>query len=131
MGIHIIERFVKRSTSQVGEVAKYTPYSSRAINATRLFVEGLPEQLIQEHTGHSSLAVGTYKRTSAQLKENVSKVLQKQTLLRPTLNFLALDSSEPVPTTSKHSSPTTTTDQPFPKVDVQVDGSNVSIKINF
>lgn len=77
VGIHPIENFLRDLTKQVGEVGRYTPHSLRATNATRLFQQGVPEQLIMEQTGHSSLAVRSYKRTTTDLKQTVSKVLQK------------------------------------------------------
>ena len=59
---------------KVGEAGHYTPHSLRTNAATRLFQAGVSEQLIQEQTGHSSLAVRRYKRTCSAQKESVCKV---------------------------------------------------------
>ena len=52
-----------------------TNHSLKATAATRLYSRGLDEQLIQEITGHKSLAVRKYKRTPSNLKRKVSDVL--------------------------------------------------------
>ena len=42
----------------------YTNHSLRATAATRLYQNDVDEQIIQEFTGHHSIAVREYKRTS-------------------------------------------------------------------
>ena len=55
----------------------YTNNSLRRSCATRLYDSGVPEQLIQETTGHwSSDGVRTYKCTSSALKREASEILQ-------------------------------------------------------
>ncbi len=54
----------------------FTNHSLRATAATRLYAAGVDEQLITEKTGHRSTAVRTYKRTSDEQQEEVSKILQ-------------------------------------------------------
>ena len=57
--------------------AQYTCHSLRRSGATRLYDSGVPEQLIQETTGHrSSDGVRTYKCTSSALKREASEILQ-------------------------------------------------------
>ena len=70
-------------------------HSLRAGCATRMYDNGLDEQLICERTGHRSVAVRSYKRTSScQLKEvfdalyenvgeNVPKVAKTETVTSP------------------------------------------------
>ena len=52
-----------------------TNHSLRATAATRLYSRGVDEQLIQEITGHKSLAVRKYKRTPSNLKRKGSDFL--------------------------------------------------------
>ena len=55
----------------------YTNHSLRRSCATRLYDGGVPEQLIQETTGHrSSDGVRAYKCTSSALKREASEILQ-------------------------------------------------------
>ena len=57
--------------------ALYTNHSLRRSCATRLYDGGVPEQLIQETTGHrSSDGVRAYKCTSSALKREASEILQ-------------------------------------------------------
>ena len=60
-----------------GDRGNYTNHSLRASKATRLFERGVDEQLIAEQTEHRSLsALRKYKRTSDNLKKEVSDLLQ-------------------------------------------------------
>ena len=66
----------------VGDVCKkanlpgyYTNHSLRSSSATRMYHSGIDEQVIQEITGHRSLAVRSYKRTSDIQKRQASLVL--------------------------------------------------------
>ena len=53
-----------------------TNHSLRATTATRLYVEGIDEQLVMERTGHRSIeGVRSYKRTSSEQQENISDIL--------------------------------------------------------
>ena len=55
----------------------YTNHSLRRTCATRLYDKGLPEQLIQETTGHRSAdGVRCYKRTSSCAKRRASEIVQ-------------------------------------------------------
>ena len=69
---------MKKLTDAAGFVGNFTCHSFRATVASRLFENGIDEQLIQEQTGHSSTAVRRYKRTSDSLKRKVSNVLQNE-----------------------------------------------------
>ena len=56
-----------------------TNYSLRATSATRLYHQGIDEQLIMERTGHHSIeGVRSYKRTDEKQEENISNLLQEQ-----------------------------------------------------
>ena len=55
----------------------YTNHSLRRTCATQLYDKGLPEQLIQETTGHRSAdGVRCYKRTSSSAKRRASEIVQ-------------------------------------------------------
>ena len=55
---------VKEVCKDAGLVGFYTNHSLRSTAATRMYHNNCSEQLIQEVTGHRSLAVRGYKRTS-------------------------------------------------------------------
>ncbi len=60
----------------------FSNHSLRSTVTTRLFNARVDEQLIMSRTGHSSTAgVRAYKRTSEQLLEHTSDVLNKKTKL--------------------------------------------------
>ena len=53
-----------------------TNHSLRATTATRLYSEGIDEQLVMERTGHRSIeGVQSYKRTFSEQQENISDIL--------------------------------------------------------
>ena len=76
VGIHRLQSTVGRICKDAGMVGYYTNHSLRATAATRMYDEGMDEQLISEKTGHSSTAVRSYKRTSDQQQKEVSNVVQ-------------------------------------------------------
>ena len=53
-----------------------TNHSLRATGATELFSAGVPEEIIQQHTGHrSTKALRVYKRTTLEQHQAVSNIL--------------------------------------------------------
>ena len=56
-----------------------TNHSLRVSAATRMFEEGVDEQMIKSVTGHRSDAVREYKRPSNQMHKNISKIVQGST----------------------------------------------------
>jgi hypothetical protein len=54
----------------------YSNHSLRATCATRLFEQGVDEQLIAQKTGHRSNAIRGYKRPSANQEKEVSEIIQ-------------------------------------------------------
>ena len=74
-GRHAIEKIVNKLCKQGGLKGKRTNHSARAAAATRMFELGFDEQLICEKTGHRSVAVRGYKRTSNRQLKNVSDAL--------------------------------------------------------
>ena len=60
-----------------------TNYSLRVTTVTRLFQAGVDEQLMMERTGHHSIdGILTYKRSSAEQQEEISKILSRSKELK-------------------------------------------------
>ena len=64
VGVNTLRDVVKDVCSKAGLFGYYTNHSLRSTAATRMYRNDVEEQLIQEITGHRSLAVRSYKRTS-------------------------------------------------------------------
>ena len=76
VGHNTLKNFMKNLCKQAGIQGFKTNHSLCATAATRLYSEGVDEQLVMERTGHRSIeGVRSYKRTSQQQKENVSDIL--------------------------------------------------------
>ena len=60
---------------EAGLPSHYTNHSLRSTVATKLYQNSVDEQIIMEITGHHSLAVQAYKRTSERQKKQASKYL--------------------------------------------------------
>ena len=75
IGVHTLERIVKSMCAEAELNGVFTNHSLRATAASRLYQNGVVEQLIQEVTGHRSLAVRSYKRTNDAMKRNISAVI--------------------------------------------------------
>ncbi|KAL5007210.1 hypothetical protein ScPMuIL_016016 [Solemya velum] len=69
---HTLSKTVPRLCEEAGLEGFFTNHSLRASCASRLFENGVDEQLITERTGHRSLAIRQYKRTSNKLVRCVS-----------------------------------------------------------
>ena len=66
--------------SKAGIKGFKTNHSLRATTASRLYHNGIDEQLIMERTGHRSLdSVQLYKRTNEEQQIAISRTLQKST----------------------------------------------------
>ena len=63
VGVNKLQQVVKILCKRAGLTGRYTNHSLRATAATRLYHSNFDEQVIQEITGHRSLAVKVYKRT--------------------------------------------------------------------
>ena len=64
VGVNKLQSIVKTVCRNAGLEGKYTNHSLRSTAATRMYHNACDEQMIQEVTGHRSLAVRQYKRTS-------------------------------------------------------------------
>ena len=80
VGVNTLRRMsLKELCKTAGLPGYYTNHSLRSSCATRLYVNDIDEQLIQEVTGHRSLAVRSYKRTcEAQRRKLVGVFLKKK-----------------------------------------------------
>ena len=74
-GRHSLESIVKSLCEKAGFTGKRMNHSVRAGTATRMYECGIDEQLICEKTGHCSVTVRGYKRTSSNQLRDVSNVL--------------------------------------------------------
>ena len=63
---------VKSICEMAGLDGKYSNHSLRAMSASRMFDDKVPEQVIKEITGHRSDCVRVYKRTSSAILEHAS-----------------------------------------------------------
>ena len=76
-GRETLGNVVKKKMKNAGFEGHYTNHSLRRSSASRLYDVGMPEQVIQETTGHrSSDGVKAYKCTSSSLKRKASEILQ-------------------------------------------------------
>ena len=72
VGINKLQSVVREMCAKAGLPGHYTNHSLRATAATRLYNNNFDEQVIQELTGHCSVAVREYKRTSIGQKRSAS-----------------------------------------------------------
>ncbi|XP_048239442.1 uncharacterized protein KIAA1958-like [Haliotis rufescens] len=89
VGKHPLRATVSKLFKQAGIEGYFTNHSLRATAATRLYDCGLDEQLIAERTGHRSLAIRSYKRTSAQMEDRVDGVIQRKSRASATVTSAA------------------------------------------
>ena len=74
-GINRLRNVVKEMCHEAGLPGFYTNHSLRSTAATKMYQNNIDEQLIQEITGHRSLAVRSYKRTSDKQRKMASNCL--------------------------------------------------------
>ena len=75
LGINAISKCVPNLMTQAGKSGNYTNHSLRVTAATRMFENGIEEQLVKEKTGHKSDAICAYKRTSDSLMAKAEKAV--------------------------------------------------------
>ena len=73
VGINVLSKCVGNLMAKIGREGKFTNHSLRVSAATRMFNEGIEEQVVKEKTGHRSDAVRAYKRTAEHLLVNAEK----------------------------------------------------------
>ena len=74
-GINRLRNMVKDLCHDAGLPGFYTHHSLRATSVTKLYQNNIDKQIIQEITGHKSLAVRSYKCTSDKQLKIASKCL--------------------------------------------------------
>ena len=75
VGVNKLQSVVKKVCKNAGLNGYNTNHSLRSTAATRMYQNSCPEQLIQEITGHLSLAVRGYKRTNESQKQYASAAI--------------------------------------------------------
>ncbi len=71
-----------------------TNHSLRATTATRLYLNGVDEQLVMERTGHRSIeGIRSYKRTSSDQQENISDLLHGK---KPCMDLVPAANKQPL-----------------------------------
>ena len=75
MGVNSLRDTVKNMCKAVGFKGNFTNHSLRSMSATRMYESGVEEQVIAEITGHRSLCVHSYKRTSISQKHKAAEAL--------------------------------------------------------
>ena len=66
---------MKELCKTAGLPGYYTNHSLRSTSATSMYQGNVDEQIIQEITGHRSLAVRSYKRTSDSQRKLASNII--------------------------------------------------------
>lgn len=79
VGVNALQGVVKKLAAQAGLVGHYSNHSLRATAATRMYHGGNEEQVIQEHTGHRSLCVRSYKKTCTSQKRKACESIYCRT----------------------------------------------------
>ena len=74
-GINRLRTAVREMCHTAGLPGHYTNHSHHATMATKLYQNNVDEQMIMEITGHRSLAVRSYKRTSDRQQRQASRCL--------------------------------------------------------
>ncbi len=67
LGVNKVREIIKNLLKSAGIDGRFTNHSLRVTAATRMYSQGIDEQVIKEHTGYRSDAVRAYKRTDENL----------------------------------------------------------------
>ena len=73
LGINTINKTVKNLMAEIGKVGHFTNHSLRVSAATRMYSEGVDEQVLKECMGHRSDAVRAYTKTPESLLISAEK----------------------------------------------------------
>ena len=80
VGINVLKSILSELSEKSGVGVHYTNHSLRATAITRMFNCGVPEKVIAENSGHrSTKALRCYERTSEDLQQAVTKVINNPT----------------------------------------------------
>ena len=109
IGKNPLSKMLKTMCEEAGIHGNKTNHSLRAYAATELFSAGIPENVIQDRTGHRSLeGLRKYERISEKQKEEASKVLTVKPTVKPTepakvMTQLNVAEDQEPPSTAHHS----------------------------
>ena len=80
VGVNVLKSILPEICEKSGIGVHYTNHSLRATAITRMFNCGVPEKVIAENSGHrSTKALRCYERTSEELQQAVTKVINNPT----------------------------------------------------
>nr|XP_034336669.1 uncharacterized protein LOC117692546 [Crassostrea gigas] len=100
VGINKLKSFMRVICTEGGLQGNYSNHSGKRTCATQLYLSGVEEQQIMNRTGHRSQAgVRKYKRSSAEMEANVSKILDPPN--ECTDNSIATPADESTPNISE------------------------------
>ena len=126
VGINEITKTVKRLCSEAGLSGFRSNHSLRATAASRLYSKNFDEQLISQTTGHRSVALRSYKRTSSGQKKVISHGLRAMPSSSPSCT---VTSASPSRTVTSASPSCTVTSPTYVNQDA-TSGFNVTFNIN-
>ncbi|XP_064403277.1 zinc finger MYM-type protein 2-like [Halichondria panicea] len=93
LGHNSLKDIVKNMCLKAGIPGYKTNHSLRATTATRLYSNGVDEQLVMERTGHRSIeGIRSYKRTSSEQQENISDLLNGK---KPCMDLVPASNKQP------------------------------------
>ena len=78
VGVNTLCNVIKDMCQKCGIVGYFTNHSLRASSCTQMYGNNVEEQVIQEISGHRSLAVRSYKRTGESQRRNASRCIFEQ-----------------------------------------------------
>ena len=102
MGKNTLSKMVKDLCVEAGVSGQKSNHSLRATGCTELYQAGVPEKVIQERTGHLSLAgLRQYKCTSSKQQEVVLRILtsKEPTIYQQQLSMTQSHGAIPMPMT--------------------------------
>ena len=123
-GRHTLSEVIKKMCVKAGIGGRRSNHSCRSSSATRMYDAGADEQLICEKTGHRSVAVRSYKRTSNRQLRDVTDILYGNAKA----NEVKEEVKDEVPPKVTKVEPTCTVSTP--PVDPQVENVNVKTECN-
>ena len=88
LGVNTITKTVKNLMAEISKFGHFTNHSLRVSAVTRMYSEGVDEQVLKERMGHCSDAVRTYKKTPKNLLCQAEKAAisdMSKSLKRPVL----------------------------------------------
>jgi hypothetical protein len=80
VGVNTMKGMLPKMSEEAGTKSRYTNHSLRATSTTRLFNSEVQEKIIQEKSGHRSLAgLRAYEKVTVEQERNVTRILTENT----------------------------------------------------